>query len=182
MRWPVSSSKRSRMLSRSRKQYEERRHRAHVQGVGAQPHQMAGDALQLDQHHAQPRGARRHLAGRAASPPPGSRPGCWPGATGSPCGRCRSEPPRSACTGSSSRSRYADSRCPAPRRPPSRRQGSESTRNTPCVLGCCGPMLTVIRSDSACASGRSMTAVRPSALCVTRVSGAMRPPSISSVS
>ena len=60
-RAPQYFSKIFRISSRSRKAVEQRRHGADVERVRAQPEQVARDAVQLGQDHADVLRARRHF-------------------------------------------------------------------------------------------------------------------------
>ena len=73
-------------------------------------------------------------------------PGCSTGRRGSPCARRAGSPAATSSARRSSRCRCADSRCAAGRRLMVSPSSSSTRRSTPCVLGCCGPMLTVIVS------------------------------------
>ena len=61
MRWPENISKMLQNLFALAEAVEEHAHRADVDGVRAQPHQVAVEARQLGQHHAHPLRLRRNL-------------------------------------------------------------------------------------------------------------------------
>ena len=82
---------------------------------------------------------------RAASRPPGRTPGCWTARRGSPSARRAESPAATSSARRSSRCRYAETRL-SYRRDDGLAESSSTRRSTPCVLGCCGPMLTVIVS------------------------------------
>ena len=86
------------------------------------------------------------LDARSAARPTGRTPGCSTAGRGSPSARRAG---RSAATSSarrSSRCRCAGTRSSGRSRRCVSPSSSSTSRSTPCVLGCCGPMLTVIVS------------------------------------
>ena len=102
--------------------------------------------LQLREQHADVAARARASRGRAASRPTGRTPGCWTARSGSPSARRAGSPAATSSARRSSRCRCAGSRWSASPRGSISPSSSSTSRSTPCVLGCCGPMLTVIVS------------------------------------
>ena len=125
---------------------EEGAHRAEVERLRAEPDEVVVDARQLGQQDADRPSRARARRCPATSRSAARRRDCSRAARGSPSGR--SAPPLGDRSWSrkSSRSRCAGSRSPARSASPSRPSRSSTRRNTPCVLGCCGPMLIVMES------------------------------------
>ena len=148
MRRPVISSKRSRTRLALAEAEDHRGERAELHAAGREGDQVGGDPVELHHHHADDRGPLGDLVGDAEQLLDGEAvrrlveerrqvvharherdalgPRC--GTRGS--SRCR-------CAGSRCRTRASVTVSPS---------SSRISRSTPCVDGCCGPMLTTTRS------------------------------------
>ena len=83
---------------------------ADLHRVRAEPHQVAGQPLQLGDQHADVLHALRAPRCRAAAPPTGRRPGCWTAGRGNPSARRAGSPAATSSARRSSRCRCAGTR------------------------------------------------------------------------
>ena len=125
---------------------EQHRHGADFHAVRAQPDQMAGQPLQLGEQHADVLHALRHLQPEQLLDARARTPGCWTARPGSPSARPAGSPAATSSARRSSRCRCAGSRWSGMTDWMTSPSSSSTSRSTPCVLGCWGPMLTVIVS------------------------------------
>ena len=123
---------------------KEHAHRADIERVRSQPHQMAVEPRKFRHHDAQSTARAAEFRSAAASRPPARRPGCSKDSPDNRRDRSASPPAAS----SSARTAFSMPVCRKPMSGAALRMVSPSSsstmRSTPWVDGCCGPMFSVI--------------------------------------
>ena len=122
---------------------EEDRHRAHVERVRADPHQVIQDARDLVEHHADVLRAHAARRRRAASRSPSRRRARCTSSTRSRGGPCTARVWMYVRVSAS----FSVARCSRPMCGSARwitsPSSSSTRRSTPCAAGCCGPKFIV---------------------------------------